>query len=260
MLRMILFHRALFCKLAFVAILGILSLTLSASADAGWRVAPIRLDFDQRSKSGVITLSNDGESSITFSVEAAEWTQDENGLDLYTPTEDLIFFPKQLTVEPGKERVVRAGIRAPATTQERTYRLFIREAVDPAKKSEGTAVAIAIKFGVPIFARPVEEIVKGELLATLARNGELKITTENTGNAHYRIATLRFLGKDAGGGRVFTEEVNGWYLLAGARRGYSVQIPPEACLQLKTLDIKMHADRLYLEQVINVDPAMCPTR
>jgi len=83
-------------------------------ADADWRVIPIRLDFDQKTRSGVVTLSNDGDEAIAFTVDAVEWSQDKAGIDRYTPSEDLVFFPKAITVPPTQERVVRVGIKAPA--------------------------------------------------------------------------------------------------------------------------------------------------
>jgi len=244
-------------RFLFFAILA--SLLLPITAGAAWRVVPIRLDFDQRAKSGVITLSNDGEMSITFTIEAAEWSQDEQGQDQYAATQDLIFFPKVLTIEPKTERVVRAGIRVPATTKEKTYRLFIKEAAEP-KKAEGTTVAVAIRFGVPIFAKPVKEEIKGRLLRPVLVDGQLKLAVANTGNAHFRISALRLTGMSGAGEELLSQEVSGWYLLAGATREFSLPIDPTACPQLKTIGIQMNADRLSLTDKIDVDPAMCVAR
>ena len=239
--------------LSFLTLAALLVPTVSAAA---WRVIPIRLDFDQRTKSGVITLSNDGETSITFAIEAVEWSQDKQGQDQYTATQDLVFFPKLLTIEPNAERVVRAGIRVPATAHEKTYRLFIKEAAEP-KKAEGTTVAIAIKFGVPIFAKPFKEEIKGEILRPLVAGDQIGLTIANTGNGHFRIGTVRLAGVNAAGEAIFSKEVSGWYLLSGSAKEFSIPIDPGVCAQLKTIDIKMNADRLYLEKKIDVSPAMC---
>lgn len=59
-----------------------------------WRVIPIRIDMDQRSRSGVVTIVNDSEEAIRFSVEAREWTQDQAGKDLYLETSDILFSPR----------------------------------------------------------------------------------------------------------------------------------------------------------------------
>ena len=226
-------------------------------ADADWRVIPIRLDFDQKTRSGVVTLSNDGDEAIAFTVDAVEWSQDKAGIDRYTPSEDLVFFPKAITVPPTQERVVRVGIKAPAIQREKPYRLFIKEAPEQ-RKAEGTAVAIAIQFGVPIFAKPAREEIKGEILpATAADKPEILVVTTNTGNVHYRISKITLAGKDAGGNEILNQEINGWYLLAGASRAYTAPLLPELCRQLKTLDVQMVSDRLTLNKKIDVDPAMC---
>lgn len=254
------YYPAILGKITLSLLLLLAALLAPLPAAAGWRVIPIRLDFDQQTRSGVITLTNDGETSITFAIEAVEWSQDEQGQDQYTPTQDLVFFPKILTIEPNKERVVRAGIRAPATKQEKTYRLFIKEAASSQKKPEGTAVSIAIKFGVPIFAKPGREEIKGEIRQTMVSNNQVRLTVANTGNGHFRIGTVRLAGENATGEAIFSQEVNGWYLLAGANKEFSFPFPAGTCLQLKTLNIQMNADRLYLDKKIEIDPTMCATQ
>lgn len=226
-------------------------------ADADWRVIPIRLDFDQKTRSGVVTLSNDGEEAIAFTVEAVEWSQDEAGKDRYAPSEDLVFFPKAVIVPPKQERVVRVGIKAPAIQREKTYRLFIKEVPEP-RKAEGTAVAIAIQFGVPIFARPAREEIKGDLsLSSMGNEQQVGISVVNSGNVHFRISKINLSGIDAAGNEILNQEVSGWYLLAGANRTHTSPLATDVCRQLKTLDVQMVSDRLTLNKKIDVDPAMC---
>lgn len=103
-------------------------LILPASAFSGqWQVLPIRLDLDQATRSGVLSITNQGKAPLTVDVAASRWLQDATGKDYYEKTDDLIFFPKTLTIAPGKERVIRTGIKVPAVKDENTYRLFIEE-------------------------------------------------------------------------------------------------------------------------------------
>jgi fimbrial chaperone protein len=233
---------------------------LPQPAIGAWRVIPIRIDFDQKTRSGVVTLNNDGEEAVSFTVDAAEWSQDESGQDVYSPTADLTFFPKQLTIPPNQERVVRAGIKAPGGTREMTYRLFIKEVAKP-NQTEETAVAVAIQFGVPIFAKPVREEAKGELTPAITADGQqLDITVANPGNVHFRISTIAISGKDATGKGILSQELSGWYLLAGAARTYTAPLPAEVCRQLKTIEIQVNADRTTLNGKIDVDPAKCAAK
>jgi fimbrial chaperone protein len=227
------------------------------TANADWRVIPIRLDFNQQNRSGVITLQNDGSKAVAFTMEAVAWTQDPSGQDRYAATEDLVFFPKQITIPPGQERVIRAGIRTPAGASEKTYRLFIKE-VPEARKAEGAAVAIAIQFGVPIFVKPAREDLKGELSASLSKDGRAEVSVTNTGNVHFRIKSVVLAGKTTDGIELHRQESNGWYLLADTSRGHFASIPAEICPQLQTLDIQVNSDRITLTGTIDVDPSACP--
>ena len=60
-------------------------------------------------------------------VKLVEWTQDASGKDVYADSADLVYFPRQMEIEPGAKRLVRVGAKAPAQGAERAYRLFIEE-------------------------------------------------------------------------------------------------------------------------------------
>lgn len=236
---------------------GMLLHSASAFA-AGWRVIPIRLDFDRNSRSGVVTLANDSDQPISFSVEAMEWTQDAQGVDHYTATTDLVFFPKVLNVPPSEERVIRAGLKVPPVKTEKTYRLFIKE--EPQKReNQGAAVAIAVRFGVPVFAKPAREELRGEIAQATLAEGKLQIDVRNTGNIHFRIDSTRISGKDAAGSERFNQDLKGWYLLSGAGRTLTTEIPAETCRQLSTLEISATGTGVQFSGKIDVDPTHCQT-
>jgi fimbrial chaperone protein len=222
----------------------------------GWRVIPIRLDFDQKTRSGVITLTNDSEQIISFNVEAMEWTQDGQGQDHYLPTNDLVFFPKVLSINPKQERVIRAGLKVPPVNQEKTYRLFIKE-VPKKRETVGTNVSIAVRFGVPVFAAPPRKDMRGEIAETLLDQGKLIFTTNNTGNVHFRIETTYVSGKNDTGEVIFSNDLMGWYLLVGAGRTFSLEIPNGICRQLKVINILASSDDVQFSGTIDVVPSMC---
>src|SRR4051812_3587352 len=83
-----------------------------AVAAAGeFTVNPILLELGAAARSGAITVRNDGKVPLSFQLQAMEWAQDTGGKDQYLETRDLIFYPKILTIEPGKEGLVRVGTR-----------------------------------------------------------------------------------------------------------------------------------------------------
>jgi fimbrial chaperone protein len=226
-------------------------------AAAGWRVIPILLDFDQKTRSGVITLYNEGESKISLQIKSTAWTQDSAGKDLYLEDTELIFFPRLLTIEPGKSQVLRVGIQIPATAVEKTYRLFIEEIPEARKADQGATIAIALRFGVPIYAAPLKSEPRGEFAATTLNKGTIATVIKNTGNVHFRIQSVQLVGKDPSGVEVLRQKVDGWYLLSGVSRPYLFNLKPEECRKAATLELLADTDREDIATVIKVDPQAC---
>ncbi len=250
----------LFIKAVFLAALSSVLMFVSwpISCEAGkWRVAPVRLNFDIKTRSDIVTISNDGEQSLSLEVSAKQWSQDADGHDVYQPATDLVFFPKQLVIEPKKERVIRTGIKVPAVDREKAYRLFIKEIPDRSQAVPNT-VAIAIQFGVPVFVKPIEEKIVGSIVDTQLADGALTSRIENRGNSHLRVKTITLTGKTAADESLFTQELNGLYLLNGSSRTFGMILPEAVCRQINTLEIKVQSDQIELNERIDVDPTMCP--
>jgi fimbrial chaperone protein len=249
-------------SLSFIAafrlsLLLILTVLLPAYSLAGeWRVTPIRIELDKNAKSGVVTIVNEGTEKLNVQMKAMEWTQDAEGKDAYTETEDLIFFPKVMTVEAKEDRILRAGIKIPAVAKEKTYRLFVEEIPEP-KKSEGVNVAIAIRFGVPIFVKPLKAEPKGEVQNVQLSKGVVSATVKNTGNVHFMINKLSIKGRNDKGEEVFAKDISGWYLLSDVTRIYSAEVPSEVCKDVAKIEVQVVSDKLNLNGKADVDTAMC---
>ena len=239
--------------LFFLLIAGI----LTPSADgAQWHVSPIRLELGPQAKTGSVKVTNDGEDPMQLQMKAMEWTQDAEGKDQYEETQNLVFFPKIMELKGKEERVIRTGIRVPAGKTEKSYRLFIEEIPVPGKP-RGTSVAIAIRFGLPIFVRPVREEDKGEIGTLGLERGTIRTEVRNRGNVHFAIRSVVVKGIDAGGKPVFEKELSGWYLLAGASRRYSLEVPEDECKRVATFEVSVKTDRFPLEASVSGDPSRC---
>lgn len=224
-----------------------------------WRVAPVMIYLDQQAKSSVVTVVNEGEDTIHLQGKAMEWSQDPEGKDVYQETKDLIFFPRILMLKKGEQKIVRTGIRQPATSKEKTYRLFIEEIPQPKKDTAGASqLTVTVRFGIPVFVNPLKAEPAAELASVTLTKGVLGASIENTGNVHFRITEIAVAGKNGGGEEIFTEKLNGWYLLAGANRNYSVTIPLEKCTATEQLDITISTDsKITLNRQLNVDKSRC---
>src|SRR5208283_2977550 len=147
----------------FIALLALglpLSMLVPGTSIAGlFGISPIRLDLDRQSKTDSITISNDeAERKLDMQAKLFEWTQNEKGEDVYVESNDLVFFPRIFSIDPQDKRVMRVGLKVPATATEKAYRLFIEELPPPRDPEKtGTQVLFVLRFGVPIFIRPDKE-------------------------------------------------------------------------------------------------------
>lgn len=228
--------------------------TLSLAGD--WRVIPIRLDFDHQEKSGVIRLINNADTKLILQITAAEWTQDQEGADHYAETSDIIFFPKILTIPPKEERILRAGIKMPAVKVEKTYRIFIEEIPEP-RAQEGSAVTVAIRFGLPVFLVPLQVQPLGEIRQARLVDGEFRAQVANPGNVHFQITDLSVRGIDGEGKEIFRHPLKAWYLLAGASRTYALSLQPEECARAEKLSFELASGQVNLVETLEVDRARC---
>jgi fimbrial chaperone protein len=246
-----------FLKYGLISIL--LSLLIPCITYSGeFRVTPIRLDLDRGAKSGVITIINEGEEKLHVQMKAFEWSQDTDGKDQYVETSNIIFFPRMMTLEKKEEKILRAGIKIPATTKEKTYRLFIEEIPGPRKpEGVGANVAIAIRFGVPIFVKPFKEDAKGVIEKIELSKGILNIHVKNTGNVHFIINSLNIKGKNAKEEEIFSKELSGWYLLNNVSRIYTTPIPGEFCKNIAKLEIEVKTNRFNFNGKLDVVQTMC---
>lgn len=247
------------CQRILFLVLVVIAATGAPPARAGdFGVSPLRLVLDARTRSGAITVSNDGASPLTFQVALARWTEDAAGRDVYRASQDLVYFPRQFAIPPHRNRIIRVGYRNPALGREQAYRLFIEEIPNPgAAQRSGTGVAIALRFGVPIFVQPAQARVRGEIAAVTLAHGAVQVRVRNDGRLHFRIASVRVEALDAHGKPLYARSVPGWYLLAGAERRYRVPLPLAACRAARRLRVEVSGAHVHLSTALDLTAQRC---
>jgi fimbrial chaperone protein len=243
----------------FYAVFAFLLLFPAKGYSGQWRVAPVRIFLGGEVKSTVITLVNEGDEKVNLQGKAMEWSQDAEGKDVYQETTDLVFFPRILMIDKGGQKIIRAGMKIPAAAREKTYRLFIEEIPSPRKDTPDNAqLTVAVRFGVPIFVKPLKEEVKGEIINTELTKGIITTTVKNTGNTHFRITEISIKGKNGKGTETFATKLGGWYLLAEATRSHSATIPQEKCIETAQIEIVVSTDtKITLNRQMNVEKTRC---
>lgn len=226
--------------------------TSAAVQAADFAVTPIRVDLAPGARSALVTVTNDDTRPLRMQLRLTEWTQDVDGKDVFTESEDLIYFPKLFSVDPKDKRLVRIGVRSPAGPAERTYRLFLDELPDQNAPAAQSAITFSVRFALPIFLIPAAPSARAEIESLSVERGVVRVKVRNLGNQHFRIESVQVKSGDA-----FSQEIAGWYLLAGASRMHVVEIPLAVCRDLRRLDVRIKADKVVLERAVDVQPASC---
>ena len=114
-------------------------------------------------------------------------------------------------------------------------------------------MAISVRFGVPIFVKPAQEDLRGEIDKLTMDKGVLRIGVRNRGNVHFTIKSIT-----ASSGDAFSREMSRWYLLTGAAREHTMALTAQDCARLKQIEVTVKAEpALELKGTLNVNASMC---
>ena len=235
----------------------VLFLLYPMHAKAGsFKVVPIKLFLDARTKTAVLRVSNNGKEKATLQLDVMMWSQDNTGKDIYEKTKDILVFPKILTVDKGEERIVRVGYQGQQIdTREKAYRLFLREL--PVSKPGEATFKFTLTLVVPIFISSPKVLEKWSLVGGELAEGKTIVTVENSGNTHLLVKKIKVTGLNSSNGDVFSKEIGGWYVLAGVNKTYSLDIPQDECIKAQTIKIEVEVDKTIKDLKLNVDKTMC---
>jgi fimbrial chaperone protein len=221
-------------------------------------VNPVTISFDAGQKTTILTVKNQSDESLTLQLSAFRWAQDEDGKDGYIPTNDIVLFPKILTIEKESERLIRMGIQVPPGSVEKTYRIYLEEIPQPQQALSGSAVLRTVmKIGVPVFVSPVKKDAMGEIDKLELTKGNLMISVHNSGNYHFIIKSVTVKGIDDSGRAIYSNEFGGWYLLEGRARVFRTKVPEDICRKVRQFHVDVSADILSLKEKLNVLQGQC---
>ena len=225
---------------------------------ADFTVSPVRVFIAPGKKAEIVTIKNNSDENLTVQMSSFLWEQDAEAKDVLTPTEEVIFFPRIFTVKGKEERILRLGVKFPATDVEKTYRIFIHEVPEPQEKQpEGAYLRTLMRVSVPVFVAPAKVKAEAIIDAESLKNGVLSFSVKNSGNVHELLKTAHVEGLDAKGNPVFKKDLAGWYVHRGKSKPFSTEIPKDVCASVKTLKIKIDTDRTAISDRMDVSPDMC---
>lgn len=248
----------IFTRVLFLIIFLILPLKAYGGS---FDVTPTRVFLDRNNRIDNIKVTSRSDKEVIIQVKAYEWSQDENGKDIYLETKDLMYFPRILNINPKEERFIKIGYEKKPSAVEKTFRVFVEEVPQAEEKSEEMTLRIALKMGIPVFVAPgTKTQLKGEIVNAGVSKGQVSFEVKNVGNAHFIIKNIKIQGADSSGNVIFSENKQGWYVLTGKSRSHSINIPQDKCPLLKEINIELDLDKLTIKDKINVDKKMCEPR
>ena len=221
-------------------------------AHAGsFQVNPIRIDMAKGATSGSITLHNDGDEAIVVQSSIVGWSQD-NGHDAYAPTTEALVTPPIMTVAPGRDQIVRVGLRrGPDAQRELTYRVYLQE-VPPPPRPDFTGLQVALRVGLPVFVQPVAATIRRLEWSAQIRPEGIVLTAQNTGNTHVQMTDFEVRG--AGAEEPVAHQSSLVYVLAGQRRTWTLSIPADRVKAARELRLKAFTDAGEIDTAVNVEP------
>lgn len=219
-------------------------------------ISPVRIHLSDAKRSELLEVSNSGDRAVRFQITAHTWRQSADEEMNLTPTNDLVFFPSLFSVDAGSSRLIRIASTTKAARSERAYRLIVEEI--PQGAAPTGAVRVLTRLNLPVFVQPRDAAAEPTLDARLKR-GRLLVVLGNRGSAYFKGADLRIVGRSSTGQTLFEKAIPAWYVLAGGRRTYDVDIPPDICGALETVVAVLRTGDGTLRKVLAAAPSSaCP--
>ena len=202
---------------------------VSTASAASINVKPVQIHLSEGAKTGNIKVTNTSGQSVAMQLNAVQWSQDIQGHDLESETNDVIFFPQLFTLAPGESKAVRVGLKSSkATAHERTYRLYLQQLPVDLEQRAGV-LNVLLRIGVPIFFAPSKRQSDARLADLTFEGCKATVRLENRGTSHFRPEHVSIDALDSDGESLFVGRHSGWYVLVGASRLYTFELPKEAC-------------------------------
>jgi fimbrial chaperone protein len=242
--------------------LGLVALTglVSGIEAAEFSINPLQVRLDRANRASEILVRNDDKVPLRMQVQAMSWHQDAEGQDQYEPAEGLLYFPRAMEIPPKDARIIRVGVKAAPVTLEQTFRVFVEElppAGRAAERPPGASLQVLLRVGVPVFVAPAQPVRKADIIRLEVRGATAEWVVANTGNVHLRSEQVALVGVARDGTRLFEQQFQERYFLAGVVKTLRFDIPAEKCAQLAMLEATVMAENLELKRRLDVVPGAC---
>ena len=234
-------------------ILLAIGLCCSARAD-GLTISPVVIEMDSPRRVVAVTVTNNADHAATFQTDTVVWRQD-NGIDRYEPTDELLVVPPIVQVPPHASQIFRVTLRVPTNSLvERSYRLILEDITEQLSASGQTSVAFKFAHNLPVMVAPSAKLASaaqwkpcgpgtastlpGSAASAKLSDGpsESCVRLRNSGNHRMKVQALTLKGQ--GGEQVLLLK-DGFNVVVGAEYEWRIplqpgQTSPASSLQIRT--------------------------
>jgi fimbrial chaperone protein len=239
-------------------LLGLLAIPPPA-AGAQFTVNPTRIVLTPRATSALLTLHNDGASTIRLEVKTHAWSQSLTGQMELAPTDDVVVFPTQISLAPGEDRKLRIAVTTPPGDVEKSYRVFLEELPPAAGAAPaGAAVQMLTRVGIPVFLQPGAPAAPAVGVEGVELEKDvLHFRIENRGAIHLIPDAIRVIGLSASGQVVVDKSTDGWYILARTARQYDLRFGSAECASVRSVLVEVRAGGKTISRAIAAPEGAC---
>lgn len=195
---------------------------------ASLTVMPVVVDLSARHTREALTITNQGDQTVTAQAEVVAWHQTESK-DQFETTSDILLNPAIFTIAPGQKQILRLGWRgASAPSSEKTYRIFLREIPAQTPRPVGAdgvaaALTVLLELRIPVYVAPAN-IVRLTRWQTHRRDDTgIEVRLENLGSVHTVVRDIQM--KSAVGDHLGTPLGIHAAVLAGQARAWTIAAP-----------------------------------
>lgn len=128
-----------------------LALMLLHAAASAFTVSPTNIELEPATRSTTFTVSNDGgRSPLTVRIRPRAWAIAADGVETLAATDQLLIYPPQTTIAPGRQQTFRLLVRS-GPQDVRYYRLLVDNLGTDA---DPKGLRLKTGFNVPVFIEP----------------------------------------------------------------------------------------------------------
>lgn len=203
-----------------------ISLLLSFPVFA-FKLSPMSVSLSEKGKKATksFRVINTGKELVKVEAEVLSRSIDKNNKETRLETSDFTLYPPQLSVEPGKSRVLRVSYIGDKVSSEKPYRLVVRQIPLKGKKKESSAqIKFLFEYVASVYVTPSKAKAKLESIKCLKVGDKLEIDFKNSGTKHSLLRRYKLIFKQKDKKRIVSfkkksfEKIGSQNILAGLTR------------------------------------------